>query len=429
MPLAVRMRPQTLEEVVGQDDAFVFGAETAAMLRENDNRIMAAKKPKSLEESTTLQNGKHVVYLTNKTPMIDENGEVSGICGAGVDITYQKKVEEQLRLSEEKYRNLVEQISEVIYSTNLDGEITFVSPAIEHFMGYRPDEVIGQPLHRFFVPEELSRVSENFQRLSSGMETGPNEYITRAKSGESRWIQVSSQPVLEGDTIVGVQGIMMDITDRKNAEMQLKKAAATSERERLARELHDSVTQTLYSVTAIADALPRIWDRDREQAREGLGELRTLTYAALAEMRTLLLELRPESLEKQTLPVLISQLADGLMGRTRMSIILSLDENCRMPIDVQIALYRITQEALNNTVKHARASQAEVRLDCDSGLVKLTVSDNGVGFDPERVTTHQLGLDIMRERAQDIDADFEIIGQPDAGTRIIANWTNLPERE
>lgn len=112
-----------------------------------------------------------------------------------------------------------------------------------------------------------------------------------------------------------------------------------------------------------------------------------------------------------------------------MSIILSLDENCRMPIDVQIALYRITQEALNNTVKHARASQAEVRLECDSGLVKLTISDNGVGFDPERVTTHQLGLDIMRERAQDIDADFEIIGQPDAGTRIIANWTNLPERE
>ena len=78
-------------------------------------------------------------------------------------------------------------------------------------------------------------------------------------------MQTSSQPVMEGDQVVGVQGVMIDITDRKKAESQLTRNAAIAERERLARELHDSVTQTLYSVAAIAEALPRIWDRDQDQ--------------------------------------------------------------------------------------------------------------------------------------------------------------------
>ena len=130
------------------------------------------------------------------------------------------------------------------------------------------------------------------------------------KSGQTRWMQTSSHPVVQDDQVVGVQGVLTDITDRKLAEMHLEREAATAERERLVRDLHNSVTQTLYSVAAIAEALPRIWERNQEQARRGLGDLTTLTLAALAEMRTLVLELRPGALEKQSLAELLHQLAE-----------------------------------------------------------------------------------------------------------------------
>ncbi len=410
------------EDVVGKDDAYVFGPEAAVMLRENDQRIMAAKKSEAVEESTYLQGQKFVVYLTNKTPIFDDNGNVTGICGVGVDITDQKEIENKLRQSEEKYRNLVEQISEVIYSIDMDGVITYISPAVESFLGYSPSEVIGHSFNQFIASDDLPHASNRFNQLTSGVISGPNEYMALTKSGETRWMRASSQPVMDGDQVVGVQGVLADITSHKMTEMQITQAATSAERERLARELHDSVTQTLYSVAAITEALPRIWERNPEQARAGLDELTTLTHAAQAEMRTLLLELRPGALEKQNLAELLRRLAQGLIGRTRMPVNLSVDDDCSMPTDVRIALYRITQEALNNIVKHARASQAQVSLECETGLVKLLVSDDGVGFNPQSVTSHRLGLDIMRERAQDIGAVFEIVSRADHGTQITLLW-------
>ncbi len=359
--------------------------------------------------------------------MFDESGNPVQQIGVLRDITQQKEIEDQLRRSEEIYRRLVEQISEVIYSVNLEGLITYVSPAVESFLGYSPAEVIGQPFAKFFVAEDLSSARENFGLVSGGGVLGTQEYKMLTRSGEVRWMQTSSHPVMEGDQVVGVQGVLADITHRKMAEKQLERDAATAERERLARELHDSVTQTLYTVAAIAEVLPRIWERDQVAARQGLGDLTTLTNAALAEMRTLLLELRPEALEKQNLAELLRQLSHGLEARTRMSIHLSIDEDCTMPSEVQIALYRIAQEALNNIVKHARASQAQVHLNCKPGQVEIHISDDGVGFNPQSVTSHCLGLEIMRERAQDIGAIFELDSQPEIGTQVSVLWQEQPE--
>jgi len=112
-----------------------------------------------------------------------------------------------------------------------------------------------------------------------------------------------------------------------------------------------------------------------------------------------------------------------------MPININLDDDCHMPTEVQVALYRITQEALNNIIKHARASHAHVNLVCEPGLVKLLVSDDGTGFNPQSVSSHRLGLDIMRERAQDIGAEFAINSQPDAGTQISVLWEEQQERQ
>ena len=139
--------------------------------------------------------------------------------------------------------------------------------------------------------------------------------------------------------------------------------AILSERDRLARDLHDTVTQTLFSASLIADVLPTIWEKSPEDGIFGLEELRQLTKGALAEMRTLLFELRPASLITAEFDHLLQQLCDAFNSQTRIPVDLTIDEAAYIiPSDIKIAMYRITQEALNNINKHAEASQVTLHL-------------------------------------------------------------------
>jgi len=197
--------------------------------------------------------------------------------------------------------------------------------------------------------------------------------------------------------------------------------AVAGERTRLARDLHDAVTQTLFSATLIAEVLPELWKKNRTEGDRRLEELRQLTRGALAEMRTLLVELRPNALTEIPLPTLLRQLSDSLIGRTRLAIQLHCSGERKLPADVQIGLYRIAQEALNNIIKHARASQAVVTLNM-ADTVRLTIADDGAGFDPASVTADHIGLRIMRERAEAIGARFQVESAPGEGTTISVVW-------
>ena len=199
---------------------------------------------------------------------------------------------------------------------------------------------------------------------------------------------------------------------------QVEKAATSAERDRLARELHDAVTQTLFSASLIAEAMPSVWEQDPAEGRRGLEELRHLTRGAAAEMRTMLVELRPAALTEKPLGELLRHLTEAIAGRARLPVELKLEGDSTLPPDIQIALYRITQEALNNIAKHARASAVTVNLACRPDQTVLQISDNGVGFGPEDVLPDRFGLGIMRERAQDVGASLLIDSQPGNGTRI-----------
>jgi nitrate/nitrite-specific signal transduction histidine kinase len=203
---------------------------------------------------------------------------------------------------------------------------------------------------------------------------------------------------------------------------QAEQSAAAAERQRLARDLHDAVTQTLFSASLIAEVLPRIWERDPEQGRQRLEELRQLTRGALAEMRTLLLELRPTALAEASLPELLKQLAEATTGRSRVPIALEIDGACELPQEVKVAMYRIAQEALNNVAKHSGADSAVLSLSCQNGKATLCIVDQGRGFDPETMPGNRLGLSIMQERAQGIDAELSIESQIGRGTRVMVTW-------
>ena len=203
---------------------------------------------------------------------------------------------------------------------------------------------------------------------------------------------------------------------------QAQELAVVEERGRIARDLHDAVTQTLFSASLIAEVLPRIWEQDLDQGLERLEELRELTRGALAEMRTLLLELRPLSLAEAELGELLRQLADSLVGRARVSVTLEIEQEHPMPPEVKVALYRIAQEALNNVAKHAQASQSQVSLRCEPQKLELEISDDGRGFDVSGVPRDRLGLGIMRERAESVGATIEIESRMGCGTRVTVVW-------
>lgn len=215
------------------------------------------------------------------------------------------------------------------------------------------------------------------------------------------------------------------IEQRERAEQALAEKAAqeavTIERTRLARDLHDAVTQTLFSASLIAEVLPDIWKMSQAEGRKRLDELQQLTRGALAEMRTLLLELRPSALTEIPFPDLLRQLCEALIGRARLPIQLSVQGMRKLPPDQQIGLYRITQEALNNIIKHARATQAYVTLNLDE-KVCLFIVDNGCGFDPMTVSPDHLGLKIMCERAEAIGAELSVYSEPGEGTQIFVSW-------
>ena len=202
-----------------------------------------------------------------------------------------------------------------------------------------------------------------------------------------------------------------------------EETATTAERTRLARELHDAVTQTLFSASLIAEVLPDLWETNVTEGKRRLQELRQLTRGALAEMRTLLVELRPNALAQIPLGDLLRQLCESLMGRSRLPIEVSTEGQRKLPADVQVALYRITQEALNNVVKHSKATQAIVMLRLQD-TVRLSIADDGCGFDASHVPPDHLGLKIMRERAEAIGAKIRITSEPGQGTQVTVSWVD-----
>jgi signal transduction histidine kinase len=217
---------------------------------------------------------------------------------------------------------------------------------------------------------------------------------------------------------------------------QSQEVAVLEERARLARELHDAVTQTLFSASLLAEALPVTWEKNPAAGRELLQDLRGLSRGALAEMRTLLLELRPAALMETRLDDLLRQLGEAANGRSGIPVTVKVEGQAELPRDVQIAFYRITQEALNNVVKHARAQQATVHLHYQDGepaqtglRVVLTVRDDGRGFDPARIPPNHLGLGIMQERARSIGAMMTIESQPGHGTRLTVEWEQVDPKE
>jgi PAS domain S-box-containing protein len=206
---------------------------------------------------------------------------------------------------------------------------------------------------------------------------------------------------------------------------QAQNLAALEERQRLARELHDSVSQALYGIALGARTARALLDRDPAQVADPLDYVLSLADAGLAEMRALIFELRPESLATEGLVAALDKQVAALRARHGIDVQATLCDEPAVPLELKEPIYRIAQEALHNTVKHARARRVELRLECTSEEIVLEVTDDGVGFDPAAEYPGHLGLQSMRERAAALGGTLEIESAQGLGSRL---WARIPTR-
>ena len=334
------------------------------------------------------------------------------------EIAQRQQVESSLRQSERRARALLDAPPDSAMLADLDGTILEINEIAASRLGIDLQEAIGQNVFSFFDPSLAEvRRSKADQMITTG------EPVSWEDMRAGRSYDNHIYPILDDDEhIVNIAIFARDITELKEVQEKEMVEVATQERTRIARDLHDAVTQTIYSASLIAEVLPAIWERNPPEGKRNLGKLRQLVRGALAEMRTLLFELRPASLEAAELSTLLRHLGDALTGRTRIPVTSQLQEIEPPPIEIKIALYRIAQETFNNIAKHSEATQVMVEMQADSNHVKLELRDDGIGFDRKSVTEDKLGIQIMTERAHDIKASIDLNSSPGKGTQVSILW-------
>jgi signal transduction histidine kinase len=201
---------------------------------------------------------------------------------------------------------------------------------------------------------------------------------------------------------------------------QVSEAAVQEERNRLARDLHDSIKQQIFGIHVSAAAVQARWESDPEGARKALADVRRSAHEAMVEMQAMLHQLRPEALGTAGLIEALREQCEALGYRTGAEVALELGDpipDDRLPPGAQQTLFRIAQEALTNVARHARAHQVRVRLGCEEEAVRLQVEDDGQGFDPGKQTAG-MGLRNLRERTESLSGHLEVASAPGEGTRI-----------
>ena len=374
-----------------------------------------------------------VYYRTAREPSDAERALISRaarLAGIAIERT---GAEQALRASEERYRQLITNIPDVVWLTDSQGGMVFVSPHVHRVGGYTAEELYRAGPAGWFGrvhPDDLPLVQRHFVALFGGPgRTFDLEYRLQHKDGRWIWLHDRAVTTYEAHGVTYAYGIYTDITDRKRAEeiraLLLNQVITVQEEERrrIARELHDETAQSLASLLLGLSALQE--SRTLKGARAQARELHQVVTRALGEVRRLASGLRPSALDDLGLPAAVARYADDF-GKSR-GLAITVDTAGlgaeRMPPMVETALYRIMQEALSNVARHAGARSVRLQLDRFGAMVSMIVTDDGSGFDPDRppapaTAAHGLGIHTMRERALVLNGTLTIQSAPGRGTRV-----------
>ena len=325
-----------------------------------------------------------------------------------------------LQDSEERYRELFENANDIVFTVDAEGRLTSINRAGERLTGYRRDEPPPSPVN-LLPMEHIEEAARIFSHLKAGGDPLTRELEILTKDGHPLTVEVSARPILNGGEVIGIQGIARDVSERKRAEQALHRLnEALEERAKhIAHELHDEASQLLVSVHIAIDGMVNTLPQSAQQT---IGEIKELIERIETELRRLSHELRPTILDDLGLVPAVEFLTQGISKRFGIPISVEGETSGRLPAQVEVALYRIVQEALNNITKHARASRVTVRLRKEENKIHLTVTDDGAGFDVQSVMGQKgrsgLGLIGIRERLIPLRGECIINSSPGKGTEV-----------
>lgn len=351
--------------------------------------------------------------------------------GMARDITEELRARKALRQSEERYRELFENSRDAIYLHDMSGRYLSVNSAAEELSGHSRDEILGKNFTDFVSAEFIPEIQENFVRKLGTEGATMYEIEIIKKNGKRVPVEVSSRLLYKEDVPVAVQGTIRDISERKKTQAILREysrrlvEAQETERKKIARELHDDIGQILTAVRISLQNLQRTCQiADAPRIDDNI----VVIDEALERVRELSLELRPALLDDLGLAAALRWYLKRYCERTAIQgeVDSNFDDDMRLPRKVETACFRISQEALANVARHAEASQVKIRLDRTKHEFRLSISDDGKGFDAAAVlasaSAESFGLHGIEERALGVGGRVEIESRPGHGTQLTAHF-------
>ena len=347
----------------------------------------------------------------------------------------EREATRQLRVSEERYRDLFENANDAIWVHDLEGNITAANEASERLTGYTLEEL--RRTNKLNVSEFLSEESLNLAKeirrklLADEPVAQPYEQHIIRKDNTNVVLMVTTNLVTEGRKPVAFQHIARDVTEelrmRENQRFYLQQItrAQEEERERIARELHDDTVQYLVVLARQLDDLANSSKSMSKEDKAYLENLRQQTNSIMDGVRRLSHDLRPATLDRLGLVAALEWLASSMEKLSGIDVkVEKSGTERRLPGEVELVMFRIAQEALSNVRRHSRANNAEVMVEFDDKKVRMTIRDNGRGFAlPEKVgdllKKGKLGLAGMQERIQLLNGSLKIESQPGKGTTVV----------
>jgi PAS domain S-box-containing protein len=409
-----------------------------SVLAETQKRIRGIRSV--YEHEIIRPDGEKRFLQITGTSHTDKDGNFIGTFGVFHDITELKKTErakkiaeDALRASEEYFREVIENSSDIIIILDRRGTIRYVSPSVERFLGYKPHEMIGKNTFRFIHPADVARAIAVFsQAIQQQASVISNTFRIKHKDGTDRMLEGIGRNLLDHASIGGFLMNVHDVTEKWKAEAALRESrdqlriltarletVREQERKYIAREMHEEFGQVLSAIKLQMSDLSRKYSRD-EAYVTGVKELLGFIDEAIHSVRKISTELRPGVLDLLGLTAAIEWQAKEF--KKQFNIACNVDvpkESIPLQEKSSLILFRILQDALKNVVDHAQATHVHIRLRADAELVELLIEDNGIGVTEEQLKSpSSIGFVLMKERAISIGGSAEVQTSEEKGTII-----------
>lgn len=417
---AQKMLGYTPEEIIGKDcAAMVVPDEFREEQQEVAMKVVEVGFVDGYETDLIAKDGVRVPVEMAVSALVDHEGNTTGLSAIIRDITEQKLAELTLKESEERYRSLVESARDGIYTVSFDGTLTSLNPAFEVITGFPPEEWVGRNFAEIVHPEDIQIGLESFHMLQSGRESPPHELRVLTKSGEYKVGEFRPTPHIKGGQVVGISGIVRDVTERKEAEGELKRysdelAASLEEKKVLLNEIHHRVKNNMQVVTSLLKLQSKQISNkeDLEVFREGQNRIRSM-----AQIHERLYQ--SKDMARVDFEDYIEGLTKSLFRSYRIpgsKIELTVDaKDVQLGIDKAIPCGLIINELISNSLKYAfpEGRKGEIQISLlpkGDDEIELTARDDGVGLpaDVDIQESPTLGLHLVNSFVKQLRGTLEI---------------------